>query len=199
MTLQTRDESLRFTSVKRFATALVGALILSWATPAGWTIAAPAGDDQVVAYVARGVGHGHGRGMSQWGAYGRALGGQTWEQILDAYYGGTVPGVSTEPSIRVRLTEWDDATIVGVISRSGTARWNTSTSELHVALRQGHGKQPVLGVGCHRRVRLSGRARSGVPFADLQIGSEGEAVRQVQEFLAFFGYAPGPSTETTVR
>ena len=33
-----------------------------------------------------GVGNGHGVGMSQWGAYGRALDGQTAEEIVRAYY-----------------------------------------------------------------------------------------------------------------
>lgn len=33
-----------------------------------------------------GIGNGHGVGMSQWGAYGRALDGQTAEEIVHAYY-----------------------------------------------------------------------------------------------------------------
>ncbi len=33
-----------------------------------------------------GIGNGHGVGMSQWGAYGRALAGQTAEEIIAAYY-----------------------------------------------------------------------------------------------------------------
>ena len=33
-----------------------------------------------------GIGNGHGVGMSQWGAYGRALDGQTAEEIVEAYY-----------------------------------------------------------------------------------------------------------------
>jgi len=36
-----------------------------------------------------GAGHGHGIGMCQWGARGRALAGQTGEEILGAYYPGT--------------------------------------------------------------------------------------------------------------
>ncbi len=41
------------------------------------------------AYVFRGVGHGHGLGLCQWGARGRALAGQGAAQILTAYYPGT--------------------------------------------------------------------------------------------------------------
>lgn len=35
-----------------------------------------------------GRGSGHGAGMCQWGAHGRALAGQTYQQILEAYYPG---------------------------------------------------------------------------------------------------------------
>ena len=80
---------------------------------------------EVVALVVEGVGFGHGRGMSQWGAYGRAVnGGQTWQSILDAYYGGTV--LSTAPAtsrVRVRLVGHDNATVVGVISTTKRAMW----------------------------------------------------------------------------
>src|SRR3954451_14641259 len=113
-------------------TLLLGALAVPLAvTPhdGGVAEAAPPGNGQIVAYVARGVGNGHGRGLSQWGAYGRAVnGGQSWQQILDAYYGGTVNGNLTNPSFRVRLTDWDDASTLGVVSASGQARWSGSAS-----------------------------------------------------------------------
>jgi stage II sporulation protein D len=41
------------------------------------------------AFVLRGVGNGHGVGMSQWGAIGRARAGQDARSILAAYYPGT--------------------------------------------------------------------------------------------------------------
>ena len=40
------------------------------------------------AIVINGRGYGHGRGMSQYGAYGWATTGSTWDQILNFYYGG---------------------------------------------------------------------------------------------------------------
>ncbi|HEY3486418.1 MAG TPA: hypothetical protein VGK49_13595, partial [Ilumatobacteraceae bacterium] len=50
---------------------------------------AAAGDpNEVIAFVVEGTGNGHGRGLSQWGAFGRALAGQTWQQIIDTYYQG---------------------------------------------------------------------------------------------------------------
>jgi len=99
-------------------TILLGAIAVPLAVlAAAPTEAAPPGSGQIVAYVARGVGNGHGRGLSQWGAFGRAVnGGQSWQQILDAYYGGTVNGNRSDPGFRVRLTDWDDASTFGVIS-----------------------------------------------------------------------------------
>jgi SpoIID/LytB domain protein len=40
------------------------------------------------AIVINGRGYGHGRGMSQYGAYGWATNGSTWTEILNFYYGG---------------------------------------------------------------------------------------------------------------
>jgi stage II sporulation protein D len=42
-------------------------------------------------FTVRGAGFGHGYGMSQYGAYGAAKKGLTWQQILDFYYPGTTP------------------------------------------------------------------------------------------------------------
>ena len=38
----------------------------------------------------RGSGYGHGIGMCQWGAIGRARAGQDFREILRTYYPGTV-------------------------------------------------------------------------------------------------------------
>ena len=68
VTLRTRDESLPFAAViARLATKLgivallIGASI-AFAAPSGPAHAEPAGDDTVIAFLARGVGNGHGRG-----------------------------------------------------------------------------------------------------------------------------------------
>ena len=87
-------------------------------------------EQEVVGLVIEGTGFGHGRGMSQWGAYGRAVnGGQSWTTILNAYYGGTTLGsVATASRVRVRLVGHDGDATVGVISTSRTATWGTSTT-----------------------------------------------------------------------
>lgn len=41
-------------------------------------------------FVFQGRGHGHGVGLCQWGAWGLAVAGKTWEQILQHYYPGAV-------------------------------------------------------------------------------------------------------------
>jgi hypothetical protein len=45
-------------------------------------------------FVVYGRGYGHGVGMSQYGAYGQALAGRTYEQILAHYYTGSSEGRS---------------------------------------------------------------------------------------------------------
>lgn len=48
--------------------------------------------DQLARLVAEGQGAGHGVGMCQWGAVGRARAGAAWQEILGAYFPGAVPG-----------------------------------------------------------------------------------------------------------
>lgn len=88
---------------------------------------AEAAPDDIVAIVIDGVGNGHGRGMSQWGAYGYAVDhGWDWEQILDHYYGGTEAATtSTGQRISVRLTNYDGMGEVGVISHGSPVRWGS--------------------------------------------------------------------------
>lgn len=56
-------------------------------------------------------GNGHGIGMSQYGAQGRAAAGQSVDQILDFYYPGTTKG-SSAGSIRVLITKDTDKNVI---------------------------------------------------------------------------------------
>ena len=65
-------------------------------TPAGdllrstaFTLVAVGAGRDITHLVAQGMGAGHGVGLCQWGAVGRARAGQTYHQILTAYYPGT--------------------------------------------------------------------------------------------------------------
>jgi stage II sporulation protein D len=55
-----------------------------------FTLTATRGGARVTRLVADGAGAGHGVGFCQWGAVGRARAGQSHQQILAAYYPGTV-------------------------------------------------------------------------------------------------------------
>jgi stage II sporulation protein D len=69
--------------------------------PSGWLTISSAGNAAVVT----GRGWGHGVGMVQWGAYGKALRGYSASDILAYYYGGLRPQTYPEPGlIHVRVT-----------------------------------------------------------------------------------------------
>ena len=72
-----------------------------------------------------GTGNGHGRGMSQWGAYGWAVDrGWNWIQILDHYYGTTqMADADTSATIDVQLKALDNAATLGVVSYVNDVRW----------------------------------------------------------------------------
>jgi stage II sporulation protein D len=69
--------------------------------PSRWVTATSTGG----AAVFTGRGWGHGAGMVQWGAYGKAKRGYSAERILAYYYGGLRPEVVAEPGlIHVQIT-----------------------------------------------------------------------------------------------
>ena len=71
-----------------------------------------------------GTGNGHGRGMSQWGAYGWAVDqGKDWQWILDWYYDKTENGnVGSSATIDVQLKALDGTGTLGVVSTVGARR-----------------------------------------------------------------------------
>src|SRR5205823_1427882 len=57
-------------------------------------------------FLFKGRGNGHGLGMSQWGARGRAAAGQDYRKILAAYYAGTrIENRDTTGLVRIALTD----------------------------------------------------------------------------------------------
>src|SRR5436305_7846968 len=69
----------------------------------GACFAAPAGSGAL--FVFSGHGWGHGVGMSQYGAWGYAQHGSTYDQILAHYYPGTSLGPAPASTIRVLLAD----------------------------------------------------------------------------------------------
>ena len=66
-----------------------------------------------------GHGWGHGLGMGQWGAYGYAKHGWTYEQILAHYYLGTTLGPAPVSAVRVLLAQSKKATIEVIDRQTG--------------------------------------------------------------------------------
>lgn len=67
-----------------------------------------------------GHGWGHGLGMSQWGAYGYAKHGWTYDRILAHYYSGTTLGPAAVTSVRVLLASAKKASL------ESTAAWTVT-------------------------------------------------------------------------
>jgi stage II sporulation protein D len=65
----------------------------------------PASSYGEAVFVVSGRGWGHGVGMSQYGAYGQAQAGRTYDQILAHYYSGTTIGRAGRKEVRVLLAE----------------------------------------------------------------------------------------------
>jgi stage II sporulation protein D len=79
-------------------------------------------------FTIRGAGFGHGVGMSQYGAYGYALHGVTYDAILKHYYKGTALG-TTDPNriVRVLLQSGNSASFSGAV-KAGTRKLSPGTT-----------------------------------------------------------------------
>jgi stage II sporulation protein D len=100
----------------RYPTREPGGYRLPQAVPSVWFRASQDGDELVI----EGQGWGHGVGMVQWGAYGKAKRGLVYPEILAAYYGGLRPqAVDLPGTVRVLLAT--DLTSV-TVAPSGEAR-----------------------------------------------------------------------------
>jgi len=60
-----------------------------WLQSSAFQLTVSKANGEVTKLVAAGAGAGHGVGMCQWGAIGRARAGQSYEKILTTYYSGT--------------------------------------------------------------------------------------------------------------
>ena len=99
--------------ISTFAAAVLAALGLT-GTPAG-----PAAQSSP-AFFAAGHGWGHGVGLAQYGAYGYALHGWTYDQIVAHYYPGTNLGEAPLKRVRVLLAGGTKRVVVS--SRSAVHR-----------------------------------------------------------------------------
>jgi SpoIID/LytB domain protein len=81
----------------------LAALALGASPAAAGRFVAPAGSGAL--FLFSGHGYGHGVGMSQYGAYGYAQHGYTYDQILAHYFPGTKLGAAPTATIRVLLAD----------------------------------------------------------------------------------------------
>ena len=82
----------------------------------------------------RGHGFGHGRGLGQYGSLGYALAGQSYQQILDRYYGGTRMGSIGDVPMSVRILRLDGQETVAIQER-GAATSSATGGQQFAALR----------------------------------------------------------------
>src|SRR5215204_5545081 len=134
-----------------------------------FALAAPAVADAGVRHWIKGRGFGHGIGMSQYGAYGYALEGSGYRQILAHYYKGT--RLSTAPSrpVRVLLQPVDPYIRVrGATSVSGR-ELNPGTT--YVVRRSGGGVTAIneLDLDSYVRGVVAGEMPSSWPLEALKV------------------------------
>ncbi|MEM8745530.1 MAG: SpoIID/LytB domain-containing protein [Actinomycetota bacterium] len=161
--------------------------------------------DEVIALVLEGTGFGHGRGMSQWGAYGYAVDhGWDWRQILDHYYGGTNHGtVSAGQRINVRLTPYDGMGDITFISHGSGVTWNGVTAPSMRVVESATGRFDVYR---GNTIACPGATSMTVPDGPvLQGATNNSDVRLIQSFLKSFQSSSigvdgsfGPQTASTL-
>jgi SpoIID/LytB domain protein len=98
-------------------------------------------------FVVKGKGWGHGVGMSQWGAQGRALRGDTFDAILGFYYQNTTLGPASKSKVRVLLASGRSSV---TISSAGPFKVGARTLSEDTAYRvvpAADGKVRIVGVG----------------------------------------------------
>jgi SpoIID/LytB domain protein len=88
-------------------------------------------------WVVNGAGFGHGVGMSQYGAYGYAKHGFTFDQIVTHYYTGTTLGTTADKSVRVLLR--DSVGSVAFHGANAACGTTVKPGKTYVAKRKGAG------------------------------------------------------------
>ena len=131
-----------------------------------------------------GHGWGHGLGLSQWGAYGYARHGWTYDRILAHYYTGTTLGTATVSSLRVlvaqvKKTTLTSATPVTVTDATGAKARLDAGVELSLgpklALAAHPGLQPPLTFAARLPMSLDGKPYRG----KLVVSTDGKLVSVV--------------------
>ncbi len=186
--------------MRPFLAVLAAVLALAASSASGQQV--PAATYGEAVFLVSGRGYGHGVGMSQYGAYGQALAGRTYDQILGHYYSGTKIGRASRKEVRVLLAEGRRAVTVSsavaftAVDAAGTRYLLpkgalTLRSDLalpsEIAPGSAAALQPlVLRPGKKALLTLDGRTYRG----KLEITTQGEFLRVVN-VVALEGYLQG--------
>jgi stage II sporulation protein D len=185
--------------VRLLLAGIVAVLVLAVSSASGQVPASSYGE---AVFIVSGRGYGHGVGMSQYGAYGQALAGRTYDQILGHYYTGTEIGKAGRKEVRVLLAEGRRAVTVSstapftAVDASGATYRLASgplTLRADLALPSEAGPGPanavqplVIRPGKKALLALDGRAYRG----KLEIVAQGEFLRVVN-VVALESYLEG--------
>jgi stage II sporulation protein D len=154
-------------------TILLAALLVALAVPAGASALVRSGGVHKAAkartWVVNGAGFGHGVGMSQYGAYGYAKHGFTYDQILTHYYTGTTIGTTADRSVRVLLR--DGARSVSFRGAGSACGAGLKPGKGYVAKRKGPGV--VLQSKKGRRIARCGAAMTAAGAPTLTLAGKG--------------------------
>jgi stage II sporulation protein D len=132
--------------VSTFAAAVLAALGLTGITPAGHATPSPA-------FFAAGHGWGHGIGLAQYGAYGYALHGWTYDQIVAHYYPGTTLGEAPLKRVRVLLVPGSKRVVVSSPAPFSVRDASGKSHKLPAGAQQ-------LGPGLKLRLAAAGQAKA---------------------------------------
>jgi hypothetical protein len=146
----------------RYPTFSSGGLRLPQTVPSKWFSTSKRDS----AVVLTGRGWGHGVGLVQWGAYGKALRGLSYRRILAAYYGGLRPRRFAEPTeIRIGIAVGLKSVIVQGTGQVSISRAGAESGPWLVTggkkLRVRHTKPPPTYITAGRIVEAPVHARSG--------------------------------------
>ena len=129
--------------------------------------------------IIRGAGFGHGVGMSQYGAYGYAQHGWTYDQILAHYYTGTQLGrLDPEPDVSVILQAGQKTLRVSGVASAGGAR--TDPAQTYVISRSRNSGDVLVRDASGKSVARAGGAISLAPASAGPIVLGGTAMNGVR-------------------
>ncbi|MEU6559962.1 SpoIID/LytB domain-containing protein [Nocardia nova] len=200
-----RGQLLHRRRIRRGALIGLVALPVTGGTVIAFALSAGSGSAPRNASYEAVAGPGHGRGMSQDGAFDQAAGGATADSILQHYYPGAQLGTIAPTTVRVRLTVYDNETL-DVHSDSGltvAGRRVVAGQAAHLTPTPDGGANVVVTIGCDGDVLWQGSTDD--PWAyPVDPGADRPAAEQLKvcdgsDFRGALGVAEDNGAPVTVN